>query len=156
MAGGLMRSAFGKARGLTLRISLVLEMLWWCASDGIAAPPIVISEQAFFAAAMLVAEYFMPMAERVYGDAAASRTDRNAATMAKWIVREKANEVYVRYLQRVVRLHGLKTADDIHEAAQALIAADWLREPLTVLGKRPRMAYPVNPKVMEAARGQMG
>ena len=156
MAGGLMRSAFGKARGLALRISLVLEMLWWSASDGIAAPPSLISEKAFLAASMLVAEFFMPMAERVYGDAAASRTDRNAATLAKWIVREKATEVHVRYLQRAVRLHGLKTADDIHEAAQALIAADWLREPLTTPNKRPRMAYPVNPKVMEAARGQMG
>ena len=51
---------------------------------------------------------------------------------------------------------GLKTADDIHEAAHALIAADWLREPPTVPGKRPRMAYPVNPKVMEAANGALG
>jgi hypothetical protein len=131
-------------------------MLWWSASDGIAAPPSLISEKAFLAASMLVAEFFMPMAERVYGDAAASQTDRNAATMAKWIVREKAIEVHVRHLQRVVRLHGLKTADDIHDAAQALIAADWLRDPPTIAGKRPRMAYPVNPKVMEAANGTMG
>ena len=65
IAGGLMRSAFGKARGLTLRLSLVLEMLWWSASEGMAAPPSVITEKAFLAAAMLVAEYFMPMAERV-------------------------------------------------------------------------------------------
>ena len=72
-----MRSAFGKARGLALRISLVLEMLWWSASDGIAAPPSLISEKAFLAASMLVAEFFMPMAERVYGDAAASRHRRN-------------------------------------------------------------------------------
>ena len=152
-AGGLMRSAFGKARGLALRISLVLEMLWWCASDGMALPPSMISERAFVAAAMLVGEYFMPMAERVYGDAAASQTDRNAATLAKWIVKERAEEVYVRHLQRIVRLPGLKVADDIHDA---LIAADWLHEPPARPGKRPRMAYPVNPKVMEAADGTMG
>jgi hypothetical protein len=58
--------------------------------------------------------------------------------------------------QRVVRLHGLKTADDIHDAAQALIAADWLRDPPMIPGKRPRMAYPVNPKVMEIAHGPVG
>ena len=77
-------------------------------------------------------------------------------SMAKWIVREKAIEVHVRHLQRVVRLHGLKTAEYIHDAVQALIAADWLRDPPTIAGKRPRMAYPVNPKVMEAANGTMG
>ena len=155
IAGGLMRSAFGKARGMALRISLVLELLWWCGRDDMAAPPGAISEAAFLAAAMLVAEYFMPMAERVYGDAATNTVDRNAATLAKWIVNEKATEVYVRHLQRVVRLHGLKTAEDMHEAATILIAADWLREPPRVKG-RARMAYPVNPKVMEAAHGSVG
>ena len=38
-AGGLMRSALGKGRGLTLRLSLVLEMLWWCGRPGAEAPP---------------------------------------------------------------------------------------------------------------------
>ena len=156
IAGGLMRSAFGKARGLTLRLSLVLEMLWWSASEGMAAPPSVITEKAFLAAAMLVAEYFMPMAERVYGDAAASETDRKAATLAKWIVKEKVTEVHVRHLQREVRLPGLKTAEDILDAARALIDADCLRDPPPVTGKRPRMAYPVNPKVAEAANGALG
>jgi hypothetical protein len=155
-AGGLMRSAFGKARGLALRLSLVLEMLWWCASDGMVAPPAVISDAAFLAAAMLVAEYFMPMAERVYGDAAATAAERKGATLGKWIVKERATEVYVRHLQREVRLPGLKTAEDIHEAAGVLIEADWLREPARVSGKRPRMAYPVNPMVLEAANGPMG
>lgn len=119
LTSGLLRSAFGKARGLALRLSLVLEMLWWAASEGISAPPTVISEEAFLGAAMLVAEYFMPMAARVYGDAAASETDRKATTVAKWIVKENAKEVYVRHLQREVRLPGLKTADDMHEAAYA-------------------------------------
>jgi hypothetical protein len=156
IAGGLMRSALGKARGLTLRLSMVLEMLWWSASEGMAPPPSVITEQALLAAAMLVAEYFMPMAERVYGDAAASETERRAATLAKWIVKEKATEVHVRHLQREARLPGLKSADEIHEAARALIEADWLRDPPPSTGKRPRMAYPVNPKVLEAANGPVG
>jgi hypothetical protein len=155
-AGGLMRSAFGKARGLALRLSLVLEMLWWAAQDGMLGPPTAITEKAFLGAATLVAEYFMPMAERVYGDAGTSATDRNAATLAKWIVKEKITEVHVRHLQREVRLPGLKTAEDIHKAAHALVEADWLREPPTVAGKRPRMAYPVNPKVLERVDGPMG
>src|SRR5262249_10063358 len=122
-------------------------------NDGMTAPPAMISEPAFLAAAMLVAEYFMPMAERVYGDAGASKAERMATTLAKWIVKEKATEVYVRHVQREVRLPGLKTAEDIHEAARVLIDADWLREPAKIGRKRPRMAYPVNPMVLEVANG---
>ncbi len=33
-SGGLMRSALGKARGLALRLSLVIELLWWCGREG--------------------------------------------------------------------------------------------------------------------------
>jgi hypothetical protein len=155
-AGGLLRSAFGKARGLALRMSLVLEMLWWVGSDGMTAPPEAISEAAFLAAATLVAEYFMPMAERVYGDASASPAERKGTTLARWIVREKATEVHVRHIQREVRLPGLRTAEDIHEAASILVEAEWLREPEKIPGKRPRMAYSVNPKVLEAADGAVG
>jgi hypothetical protein len=155
-ASGLMRSAFGKARGLALRLSLLMEMLWWAAGEGISPPPKVISQQAFLAAATLVAEYFMPMAERVYGDAAASESDRKAATLARWIVKARPTEVYVRHVLREVRLPRLKTAEDIHEAARVLIEADWLRDPPAGGGKRPRMAYPVNPKVLEAADGGVG
>jgi hypothetical protein len=33
-AGGLLRSAIGKARGQALRLALLFEMLWWCGADG--------------------------------------------------------------------------------------------------------------------------
>jgi hypothetical protein len=151
-AGGLLRSAFGKARGTALRLSLVLEWLWWCGSDGLALPPDNITPKAFAAAATLVADYFMPMAERVFGDAGASETERNAATLARWIVKEHPPEVYVRHLQREVRLPGLRTAELIKKAADALIEADWLRAPAkTVFGQpRSKVVYPINPKVYEA------
>src|SRR5205814_6312112 len=66
-AGGLMRSALGKARGLALRLSLVLETLWWCGASGMAAGPTQISPKAFAAAAHILDDYYLPMAERVYG-----------------------------------------------------------------------------------------
>ncbi len=150
-AGGLMRSALGKARGLALRLSLVLEMLWWCGEQGMAAAPMQISARAFAAAAHLLDDYFLPMAERVYGDAAASPRDRNAATLARWIVRDKPTEVHVRHLRRVVRLPGLTSSEAIHEAADTLIDADWLAKPPAGVGHRGRDAYPVNPRVWEIA-----
>jgi hypothetical protein len=152
-AGGLLRSALGKARGAALRLSLVLELLWWCGEDGMAPPPNAISGRAFAAAALLVGDYFMSMAERVYGDAVSTREDRNAATLARWIMRERPSEVHPRHLQRVVRLPGLRTADDIRAVAAVLVEADWLRQPVpsAQFGPRARTAYPVNPRLWDGA-----
>ena len=96
------------------------------------------------------------MADRVYGDAAASPRDRNAATLARWIIRqreqeERPSEVSVRQLQRGVRLPGLTTAEIIHDAAGTLVEADWLTKPPPSVGHRGRSAYPINPRVWEAA-----
>jgi hypothetical protein len=153
-AGGLLRSALGKVRGQALRLSLILECMWWCGADGIAAPPAQISARAFAGASRLMTDYFLPMAERTYGDAAATRADRGAATLAKWILKERAKEVYVRSLQRAVRLPGLTRAEMIHEAAEVLVEADWLSQPPkgTEFGPRARTAYPVNPDLWASAR----
>src|SRR6516164_2656682 len=120
-AGGLLRSAFGKARGAALRLSLVLEWLWCCAKADMSLPPASISKEAFAAAATLVGEYFMPMAERVFGDAGANEIERNAATLARWIFNEHPDEVYVRRMLREVRLPGLRSAEQIKDAANLLV-----------------------------------
>lgn len=152
-AGGLLRSAYGKARGLVLRLSLNLEFLRWGASPGYGAAPPTISEDALAGACDLVADYFMPMAARVYGDAAAPPAERNATTLAKWIMQRKPAEVHVRKLQREVRLPGLGTADAIHAAARVLIEAEWLRAPPSQKGfqNRPKASYPVNPAITGGA-----
>lgn len=147
VAGGLMVSAYGKARGTALRLSLVLEFLWWCGRDGFDPPPEVISADAFVAGASMVADYFMPMAERVYGDAGASLDEKNALTLGRWILQELPAEVHVRHLQRQVRLPGLRSARDIKKAAAILVDADWLRAPNVGFGEQRKVAYPVNPKL---------
>ena len=154
LANGLLRSTYGKARGLVLRISLVLEHLWWCARDGVDAPPKVISDAATEAAVTLVQDYMLPMADRVYGDAACSQTDRNISTMARWIAQERPSEVRVRQLQRgeapSTPLPGLRDAPTIHATAKALIEADWLLPPTGTSGAqggRPPAVYPVNPQL---------
>ncbi|MHB1304591.1 MAG: DUF3987 domain-containing protein [Acidiphilium sp.] len=149
-AGGLLRSAYGKARGIALRLSIGLEYLWWCGQDGMAPPPAEISENALAAACDMVADYFMPMAARVYGDAAATQADRDATTLARWIMKEKPDAVHVRTLQRHVRLPGLNTAEKIHAAAEVLIEADWLAPaPRGTQNGRARLAFPVNPTLYE-------
>ncbi len=79
------------------------------------------------AAATLVADYLMPMSERVYGDAGAPLAERYAATIARWIIHTKAKGVHVRHLLREVRLPGLRDAATIREACDVLVEADWLR-----------------------------
>jgi hypothetical protein len=152
-AGGPLRSALGKARGQVLRLALVLELLWWCGEDGMAPPPADVGLRALAAAALLIGDYFMPMAERVYGDAAATERERGAATLARWITKTRLREVHVRHLQREVRLPGLRTAEQIRAAAEVLVEADWLCPPAagTEFGQRGRVAYPVNPRVWEMA-----
>jgi hypothetical protein len=150
-AGGLMRSALGKARGLALRISLILEILWWSAARGTSPAPAQITKHALASAVSLLTDYFLPMAERVYGDSGTTRNNQNATALARWIYRQKPKEVHVRSLLRDVRLPGLTNAEAIHNAARALIEADWLREPPrgTASG-RARAAYSINPKVWQS------
>ena len=152
-AGGLLRSAIGKARGQALRLALVLELLWWCGQDGMTPPPVQIGTRAFAAAATLMADYFLPMAERVYGDAATSERERGAATLSRWIFAERPTELHVRHLQRNVRLPGLRTAEQIKRAADALVEADWLHPPAagSAFGQRGRIAYAINPRLWQAA-----
>jgi hypothetical protein len=149
-AGGRMRSALGKARGQALRLSLVLAFLWWCGETGIAGPPIYISAEALAAAARLMQDYFVPMAERTYGDAAATKAERDARTLANWIIRNRPEAVHVRHLQRQIRLPEMRTAPEIHAAATLLVEADWLAPPPkgTEYGPgRVSVSYAVNPRL---------
>ena len=117
----------------------------------ISPAPEQISEAAFHSAVTLVSDYLMPTAERVYGDAVASPRARNAATLARWIVKERPVEIYVRQLQREVRLPGLGEAAPIHEACKFLIDAGWLKAPLPgTQGGRARAAYPICTELWEA------
>jgi hypothetical protein len=150
-SGGLMQSAYGKARGLLLRLALVLTYLQWIGERPDAPPPAQITPAGFAAAAHLVADYLMPMAERVYGDAATTLQDRNAATLARWIVKLRASEVHVRHMQRKVKLPGLGDADSIHAAAAVLVEAGWLAPPKPGFGADRKVAYLVNRRVFEAA-----
>ena len=63
---GVTNSSYRWSQAGSRARTLNLEFLRWCGEDGIEAPPTTISEVAFTAAATLVGDYFIPMAERVY------------------------------------------------------------------------------------------
>ena len=146
-SGGLMVSALAKARGHALRLALVLEFLWWAAEDGYGPPPDSISASAMREAIQMMRDYFLPMSERVYGDAALPRAERNAVTLARWIAKQSPEVVHVRTMQREARLPGLRTAADIHEACGELVEAGWLEPPPHTTARREGRApqiYSVN------------
>jgi hypothetical protein len=145
----LLRSALGKARGQALRLSLVLEFLWWCGQESALPPPSRIGPRAFVAAELLMAEYFLPMALQAYGNAQPTARERSAAVLARWIVNTRPETVHPRHLQREMRLPGLRTAEQIRDAVESLIASDWLRSPdrTQQFGPRPRLCYRINPRL---------
>jgi hypothetical protein len=150
----LMSSALGKARGLVLRLSLVLEYLRWAAEEGMAPAPTEIGREALSAAIALVSGYFIPMAQRIYGDLASSADDRAVEILARWIKQTKATEVYVRHLQRHERLQGLTTAVEIHRACRALVRAGWLSPPGRGSNNgRAKQAYRPTPALAAAFAG---
>jgi hypothetical protein len=155
-ASGLLRSAYGKARGQALRLSLVLEYLWWCAADGMAPPPTQISQAATVAAIGLVGEYFMPMAERVYGDAALPEEERLAATLARWLASRRPLPAVINAREvRRLKLPGLREAEKVMVAIKGLIDADWLMPAPTRAGGssgRQRADFAVNPRLKGAQK----
>lgn len=150
---GLYLSALGKMRGQLLRLALILEQLWWAADSADADAPTVIGEEAVSAAAALMTDYFKPMAERVYGDAALPEIDRNTAALARWIVKERPSIINVRTLRRdTPPTPQLRQRKAMNEAIEMLVEAGWLQHVPGRYGDRPgraRADYLVNPKLWE-------
>jgi hypothetical protein len=95
---------------------------------------------------LLISDYLMQMAERVYGDAAATEREHGAATLARWIFRERPTELNVRRLQREEQLLGRRSAEQIRHAAGVLVEATLHNErfrPFGVLPDWPPWAYDV-------------
>ena len=125
-AYGVVQSAIGKARGHALRLATVIEYLWWCGS-GDDPEPEVISADAFLAAAALVGDYFVPMAERVFADAAIPGPERKAMAVAKRLRKDRLSRFNARDLRR--EMGGIvRKADDMDQACDVLSEAGLIRQ----------------------------
>ncbi len=148
-SSGPLRLAYGKARGLALRMSLNIEMLRWCAEPS-GYQPTSVSVASFAAACKFVSEYIIPMAERVYGDAVLPDVVRNATTLANWILKNKTVEFHVTTLIRKARIPGFQKANSVHAAAAVLVDAGWLKSPAPGdQNGRAKQIYTVNPTLFD-------
>jgi hypothetical protein len=151
---GPIAGTLGKAPGHVLRLSLVLEYLWWCGGSALALPPSTINSKAVAAAIALVVDYFHPMAARVFGDAGLPEADRLATTVAKWILETKPTIVNGKKLRRSAGLPGLREAEKVKMALGVLVEADWIVPAPSRAGPgggRPRDDYLVNPRLKGVA-----
>jgi hypothetical protein len=152
-AAGMFKSFLGKLSGLVLRLAIVSELGRWAYVGG--DEPHEVSLATIEAVADWAEEYAKPMALRVFGDAALPEVERDAALIARHILRAKLRRVNARALyaggDRVMR-----DSERVHAALAYLVEADWLRADPTRHGDtkgRPRADFIVNPALREAANG---
>jgi hypothetical protein len=149
-AVGPMAYTFSKARGFVLRLSTIIEHLWWCGGETGPAEPSSIGRPAVSAAVRLMREYFIPMAERVYGDASIPHGDRLAMTLARHLRSHRLRTFNARTLRR--EAYGLLgKPEDMAKACEVLEQAGLVRRPGQENGSTGRRAldYQVNPRLHE-------
>lgn len=153
-AGPLYKGTVGKLPGMVLRLSLVIEYLRWAQAGG--EEPREVSHWSLASALELADGYIKPMALRVYGDAALPPVERNAATLARYILKHRPNRVNAGDIRRHWRLPGLKTAEAVKDAMDWLVDADWLRPAPVRSGDTPgrqRSDFLINPALLEGVHG---
>ena len=145
-----LKSAYGKYPGIVLRLALVIEHLWWSATDS-EAMPVIVTTEALDAAIKYIEEYAKPMLARVYGSNAVSPAMQNAAMILRYILRTKRERLNKTEIRDEARLPGLYDAKTIQKALDVLVEGGFLRQlpdPQVRSVGRPRADYLVNPKLL--------
>jgi hypothetical protein len=150
---GLLLSHLGKMAGLMLRISLIIEYLDWSLLPDGTPEPACVSVRSFRKAMRLVDEYFLPMAERAYGDAGLPKAQKQVVMLAREIMKRRPDVINVRDVGREWKIPGLKDTGPVSAACEELVEACWLDPAPTREGNkqgRKRKDFKVNPKLWDA------
>ncbi len=123
---GMMASAYGKMRGQALSLALVLELVRWAVSEDGTPEPTIVSRRSIGEALDMIEGYFKPMCRRVYGEAALPRSERDAATLGRDILKRRPVLLNARVVRREWRLPGLNEAAAVNAAIDVLVDAGWL------------------------------
>ncbi|UIJ74292.1 DUF3987 domain-containing protein [Aurantimonas sp. HBX-1] len=144
-ASGVFAGALGKTRGHALRLATVLEFLWWCGRPE-SQEPCAISVEAVTAAAGLLDAYFIPMTERVLGDASIPVAERGAMTLARHLKRKGIVSFNAREVRREVG-GLLRESAAMDAACNVLVEAGLIRSKPSRSGSqagRAAKTYEVN------------
>jgi hypothetical protein len=77
-AAGMILSWIGKLPGFCVRLAVIIQHLAWCWDDPAPPPPNEVEECAVAAAADFLEKYAVPMARRVFGEAALPQAERDS------------------------------------------------------------------------------
>lgn len=150
-AHGFMADFLGKSKGTCARVALALELLEW-AADIETAPggPAEISAESMERACRLFADYFEPMALRVYADAAAAAEERGAIALLKEIQAQGVRQFNARKARREWGVPGLSSAAAMDAALAVLKEGGCIREVEREPGQKGRResAWLVNPVLL--------
>lgn len=153
-ASSLYKGFVGKLRGMVLRLSLVTELLAWAATGE--DEPTTVSLTTLVAVLDFVDTYAKPSAVRVFGDAALPEAERNAAALARHIVKIGAERINARDIRRNSGIATLRATPEMDAATEILVEANWLRPAPVRAGDTPGRAskdFLVNPAIHGVARG---
>jgi hypothetical protein len=146
-------SWLGKLPGFCVKLATILQHLAWCWIDPSPPPPNEIEEWAVEAAADFLEQYAIPMARRVFGEAALPQEERDARAVARWLIRQNPlpETINARDLRRMADGPGIRQADRIDAALDELADAGWVRPaPARAGGSgRRRNDWAVNPALAE-------
>ncbi len=153
-AAGLFLSWIGKLPGFAVRLATILEHLDWAAGAG-SAEPQAIGETAALRALTLLDDYAVPMARRVFGDAAMPQAERDGRRLGKWLLAQRPlpEVANAKELRRMANGPGIPDAARMEAALGELEAAGWVRSaPARAEGYgRQRKDYAINPALARAS-----
>ncbi len=143
---GLMTGWRGKNPGRLLRLALVFELLQWAVAGD--AEPTVISQEMTARAADFL-DYAASMMSYVFRDLLVTDTERDAASLARFIKASCASILNERKIYQKEGFHRLRVAQHRKSVFAKLVEAGWIRRADVPTGGRPRGDWEVNPKVRE-------
>ena len=145
---GAIASWWGKMPGVCLRLALCFQYLWL--SSTTRQENFAVGYAAVEAATVMIEQYLKPMAEIIYGDCALSQDERNAAALARWILKSGAKEINAREVQRNSGLKELKSSGDVERSTEILEKKGWIKKQTHKYFKgsgRPRLDFVVNVRI---------
>jgi hypothetical protein len=154
-ASGLFLSWVGKLPGFAVRLSVVFAHLAWLAAPA-GEPPAEVDADAVARACGFLADYAVPMARRVFGEAALPEAERDGRRLARWYLRQPAPRpevINAKALRRMPRGPNIPTAERIDAALAELAAAGWCSPAPARAGDMPgrtRKDWAMSPAVREA------
>ncbi|MCH8172266.1 MAG: DUF3987 domain-containing protein [Proteobacteria bacterium] len=123
-AYGVYQGFLGKLRGIAARLSLILEYLKWVAGND-PIPPKTISGETVGDVLDFINDYLMPMAQKVFAEAALPIEQYRATALAKYIFKNNVKFFNAREWMRE-RVCGLSTKDRIYPPLKLLEEAGWI------------------------------